>query len=59
MIKIFGSMPVSELAAAQALSKSKSNINLAILGIFIAGGICFYIGYKISENKKIQKQPSL
>ena len=58
MIKIFGSMPVSELAAAQALSKSKSNINAVIMGILVGAVLGGIIGHKIAENRKIEKLTS-
>ena len=54
--KIFGSMPINELTAAQAIVKTKSNRNLVVLGILVAAAIGFYAGYRISENKKLREK---
>ena len=54
--KIFGSMPINELMAAQALGKSKNNRNLVVLGILVAAAIGVYAGYRISENKRLREK---
>lgn len=58
MTKIFGSMPISELSAAQTLSKSKANINAVIMGLLVGAVLGGLIGYKIAENRKIEKLTS-
>jgi hypothetical protein len=54
--KIFGSMPINELTAAQAIVKTKSNRNLVVFGILVAVAIGVYAGYRISENKKLREK---
>ncbi|MDC3352281.1 hypothetical protein OAV92_03440 [Crocinitomicaceae bacterium] len=54
--KIFGSMPINDLTAAQAIVKTKSNRNLVVFGILVAAAIGVYAGYRISENKKLREK---
>ena len=54
--KIFGSMPINDLTAAQAIVKTKSNRNLVVFGILVAAAIGVYAGYRISENKRLREK---
>jgi hypothetical protein len=56
--KIFGSMPINELTAAQAIVKSKSNRNLVVFGILVAAAIGVYAGYKMTEKKNLRENNS-
>ena len=56
--KIFGSMPINELMAAQALGKSKNNRNSLIIGIFAVAALGVYVGYKMAEKKNLRENNS-
>jgi hypothetical protein len=56
--KIFGSMPINELTAAQTIVKTKSNRNLLVFGILVAAAIGFYAGYKMPTKKNLRENNS-